>query len=215
MQRRHARGGAAPPGLVDGRQDQHRLRHHVQQGPRADRGGPAVRPAGGRRSSVLIHPQSVVHGMVYYSDGSVLAQLGSPTCASRSPTPWPGPSGWPRPRPGSTWRPWPGWSSRARHGALSGPAPGAGRLAGGRRRAHHPQCGERGRGGGLPDAGAAASSPSPAIVEDVLDRLGSRAGRHAGRRHGAGSRRPAYRGGAGCRTKRPPGRLRNENELFT
>ena len=27
---------------------------------------------------VLVHPQSVVHGMVHYSDGSVLAQLGSP-----------------------------------------------------------------------------------------------------------------------------------------
>jgi 1-deoxy-D-xylulose-5-phosphate reductoisomerase len=27
---------------------------------------------------VLIHPQSVVHGLVYYHDGSVLAQLGSP-----------------------------------------------------------------------------------------------------------------------------------------
>lgn len=27
---------------------------------------------------VLIHPQSAVHGLVYYSDGSVLAQLGSP-----------------------------------------------------------------------------------------------------------------------------------------
>ena len=27
---------------------------------------------------VLIHPQSVVHGMVCYSDGSILAQLGSP-----------------------------------------------------------------------------------------------------------------------------------------
>ena len=27
---------------------------------------------------VLIHPQSIVHGMVHYSDGSVLAQLGSP-----------------------------------------------------------------------------------------------------------------------------------------
>jgi 1-deoxy-D-xylulose-5-phosphate reductoisomerase len=30
------------------------------------------------RIGVLIHPQSVVHGMVHYSDGSVLAQLGSP-----------------------------------------------------------------------------------------------------------------------------------------
>ena len=30
------------------------------------------------RIGVLIHPQSVVHGLVYYADGSVLAQLGSP-----------------------------------------------------------------------------------------------------------------------------------------
>jgi 1-deoxy-D-xylulose-5-phosphate reductoisomerase len=27
---------------------------------------------------VLVHPQSIVHGMVYFSDGSVLAQLGAP-----------------------------------------------------------------------------------------------------------------------------------------
>jgi 1-deoxy-D-xylulose-5-phosphate reductoisomerase len=30
------------------------------------------------RIDVVVHPQSVVHGLVYYSDGSVLAQLGSP-----------------------------------------------------------------------------------------------------------------------------------------
>ncbi len=30
------------------------------------------------RIEVLVHPQSVVHGMVHYSDGSVLAQLGAP-----------------------------------------------------------------------------------------------------------------------------------------
>ena len=30
------------------------------------------------RIGVLIHPQSVVHGLAYYTDGSVLAQLGSP-----------------------------------------------------------------------------------------------------------------------------------------
>ena len=30
------------------------------------------------RIQVLVHPQSVVHGMVQYSDGSVLAQLGAP-----------------------------------------------------------------------------------------------------------------------------------------
>jgi len=28
--------------------------------------------------AVLVHPQSVIHGMVHYRDGSVLAQLGSP-----------------------------------------------------------------------------------------------------------------------------------------
>ena len=30
------------------------------------------------RIEVLVHPQSVVHGLVYYRDGSVLAQLGAP-----------------------------------------------------------------------------------------------------------------------------------------
>jgi 1-deoxy-D-xylulose-5-phosphate reductoisomerase len=30
------------------------------------------------RIEVLVHPQSVVHGMVQYTDGSVLAQLGTP-----------------------------------------------------------------------------------------------------------------------------------------
>lgn len=30
------------------------------------------------RVEVLVHPQSIVHSMVYYSDGSVLAQLGNP-----------------------------------------------------------------------------------------------------------------------------------------
>ena len=31
-----------------------------------------------RRIEVLVHPQSVVHGLVHYRDGSVLAQLGTP-----------------------------------------------------------------------------------------------------------------------------------------
>lgn len=31
-----------------------------------------------RAIGVLVHPQSVIHGLVYYVDGSVLAQLGSP-----------------------------------------------------------------------------------------------------------------------------------------
>ncbi len=39
---------------------------------------------------VVVHPQSVVHGMVRYSDGSLLAELGSRTCARPSPTASPG-----------------------------------------------------------------------------------------------------------------------------
>lgn len=35
-------------------------------------------PVGADRIEVLVHPQSVVHSMVSYIDGSVLAQLGSP-----------------------------------------------------------------------------------------------------------------------------------------
>ncbi len=33
---------------------------------------------GSEQIEVVIHPQSVIHGLVYYTDGSVLAQLGSP-----------------------------------------------------------------------------------------------------------------------------------------
>jgi 1-deoxy-D-xylulose-5-phosphate reductoisomerase len=33
---------------------------------------------GSDRIEVLVHPQSIVHGMAYFSDGSVLAQLGAP-----------------------------------------------------------------------------------------------------------------------------------------
>lgn len=35
-------------------------------------------PVGPDKLSVLVHPQSVVHGMVRYTDGSVLAELGAP-----------------------------------------------------------------------------------------------------------------------------------------
>lgn len=43
------------------------------------------------RMEVLIHPQSVIHSMVRYVDGSVLAQLGEPDMRTPSPIPWPGP----------------------------------------------------------------------------------------------------------------------------
>ena len=54
----------------------------------------------GERIDVLIHPQSVIHSMVEYSDGSTLAQLGPPDM--RSPIAcafaWPDRLPWPAPR---------------------------------------------------------------------------------------------------------------------
>jgi 1-deoxy-D-xylulose-5-phosphate reductoisomerase len=44
------------------------------------------------RIEVVVHPQSVVHGLVYYTDGSVLAQLGSPDMR----TPIANALGWPK-----------------------------------------------------------------------------------------------------------------------
>ena len=38
---------------------------------------------------VVIHPQSVIHSLVQYVDGSVLANWAIPTCARRSPMRWP------------------------------------------------------------------------------------------------------------------------------
>src|SRR5665213_3614657 len=46
----------------------------------------------GARVDVVVHPQSVIHGLVYYRDGSVLAQLGSPDMR----TPIANTLGWPR-----------------------------------------------------------------------------------------------------------------------
>jgi 1-deoxy-D-xylulose-5-phosphate reductoisomerase len=52
------------------------------------------------RIGVLIHPQSVVHSMVEYADGSTLAQLGAPDM--RAPIAcawsWPGRLTWPAPK---------------------------------------------------------------------------------------------------------------------
>ncbi|HKF71070.1 MAG TPA: 1-deoxy-D-xylulose-5-phosphate reductoisomerase [Stellaceae bacterium] len=52
------------------------------------------------RIDVVVHPQSVVHGMVCYSDGSVLAQLGSPDMRTpiASTLGWPDRIGAPSPR---------------------------------------------------------------------------------------------------------------------
>jgi hypothetical protein len=97
--------------LVNGRQDQRRQRDHDEQGPRTDRGAPSVWLAR-EQIDIVVHPQSVIHSLVEYADGSMLAQLGSPDM--RVPIghvlAWPERMG--RARGGSTCWKWPGWTSR-------------------------------------------------------------------------------------------------------
>ena len=68
----------AHPELVDGRQDLGRFGDADEQGPRADRGASTSSRSAPRRSTIVVHPQSVIHSLVEYVDGSVLAQLGAP-----------------------------------------------------------------------------------------------------------------------------------------
>ena len=49
-----------------------------QQGPRGDRGAPAVRRPATTAIDVVVHPQSVVHSMVEFVDGSTIAQASPP-----------------------------------------------------------------------------------------------------------------------------------------
>jgi len=58
---------------------------------------------------VLVHPQSIIHGMVEFSDCSVVAQLGRRICARRSRIAWDGltalsvrPRSWISPRSGNS-----------------------------------------------------------------------------------------------------------------
>jgi 1-deoxy-D-xylulose-5-phosphate reductoisomerase len=52
---------------------------------------------------VVVHPQSVIHSMVEYVDGSVLAQMGAPDMRIRSLMRLPTRNGWKRPANGSIW----------------------------------------------------------------------------------------------------------------
>ena len=81
--RRNLRGvtpdeACAHPNWVMGRKISRRLGDDDEQGPRGDRGALAVRRRRRTRIEVVIHPQSVIHSLVEYVDGSVLAQLGTP-----------------------------------------------------------------------------------------------------------------------------------------
>ena len=102
------------------------------------------------RIGVLVHAQSVIHGLVYYHDGSVLAQLGSPDMripishtlawparmATAFATAGPGGAG-------------PAGFRRTGPGALPGAGPGARCLAGRWRRTNYPVGGQRDRGRSL------------------------------------------------------------------
>ena len=92
---------------------------------------------------VLVHPQSVIHGMVYYHDGSVLAQLGSPDMR----IPIAHTLAWPRRMattvpPARSRRRRPAGIRRTRPDALPRPAPRERSVAKWRRNAHHLKCGE-------------------------------------------------------------------------
>ena len=117
---------------------------------------------GPKELDVVVHPQSVVHGLVEFRDGSVIAQLGSPDM--RIPIAhclaWPVRMGTPAAR-----------LDLARIatltfeepdlGAVSGAGAGATRACGRRRRADHPQCRQRDRGARVrrPPARISAASP--------------------------------------------------------
>ena len=72
------RRGPGPPHLVDGAQDHHRLGHDDEQGPGDHRGPLAVRHRRPEQIDVVIHPQSIVHSLVEFVDGSVMAQMSPP-----------------------------------------------------------------------------------------------------------------------------------------
>ena len=122
---------------------------------------------------VVVHPQSIVHSLVAFTDGSVLAQLGEPDM--RIPIAytlgWPGrlahhahPSSTCAPRSGLDFEP----PDLERFPAL---AAGPARLAAGRGGTYCTERRERGGGGGVPRPAGSAFSTSPVPWRQVLERL--------------------------------------------
>ena len=70
-------GGAGPEtsDLGDGAAHHHRFGDAAEQGPGDYRGLPARSICRPRRCKVTVHPQSTVHSLVEYVDGSILAQI--------------------------------------------------------------------------------------------------------------------------------------------
>ena len=140
--------GGRPPELVDGRQDLGRFGDPDEQGPRADRGASTCSRSAPSAIEIVVHPQSVIHSLVEYVDGSVLAQLGAPDMR----VPIAHTLAWPErmETPCAAAR-----SGRDRHARLRGARSGAlsrrsaspaQALAAGRGEAGHPQCRQRDRG---------------------------------------------------------------------
>ena len=114
------------------------------------------------RIDIVVHPQSVVHSLVSYCDGSVLAQLGSPDM--RTPIAYA--LAWPERIAAPTKRldlAAVGASDirAARCGAVSGVARGARSAGGGRRRAHGAERRQRDGGPRLSRSAGSAFSTSP------------------------------------------------------
>ncbi len=132
-----------------------------------------------------VHPQSIVHGIVEFRDGSFIAQLGAPDMR----IPISHCLGWPdridEPARRLTLRGDVQPDLRgARFRTFSGPAPGARGDRGGRGRTDRPQRGQRGGRGRIPGSPPRFAA-IPALVEATFneaapDRRGPRAGKRRG-----------------------------------
>ncbi len=127
---------------------------------------------------VVIHPQSVIHSLVDYVDGSVLAQLGNPDMR----TPIANALAWPE-RIDSGVAPLDLFAiarldfEAPDEAAFPLPASGAASCRGGRQRAGDAQCGQRSGGGGV----SRRTGPLPGNREYHRGSLESRAGGGTGR----------------------------------
>ena len=87
-----ARAGAQASELVDGPQDHHRFRDHVQQGPGTDRGASPVRGRARQSSPCWCIRNRSSTAWSNTATARSLRSSARPTCAFRSRIAWPGPT---------------------------------------------------------------------------------------------------------------------------